>query len=197
MTINNYREKMMLDQEKSLKDTSILLKTGERIEVREPSMNDVGIMLEFINTLSKEDIYLNANPENLFDESQERQYVAECMYRLKHGTQVHLLALFDGKLIGSITVTKQAMRQTHVGVFGITIASEWRGKGLGESLTTIALSQAGKLGMTTIILDAFAKNKPAISLYKKLGFVEYGLLPKGFIYKGSLEDKVLMYKTLL
>lgn len=183
-------------QSKSIKETNIRLNSGEEVEVRIPRMDDVGDMLAFINELSKEDIFLNANPENLFDENQERQYVAECLYRIKHGMQVHLLAIYESKLIGSITITKQAMRQTHVGIFGITIARQWRGKGLGESLTKMALNLAKELGMTTVILDAFAKNTPAINLYKKLGFVEYGMLPRGFMYKGELEDKILMFREL-
>jgi RimJ/RimL family protein N-acetyltransferase len=187
---------MTESQSRSARETKMRLKSGEVIEIREPRMDDVDDMLAFINELSKEDIFLNANPENLFDENQERQYVAECLFRLKRGTQVHLLAIYEDRLIGSLTITKQAMRQTHVGVFGITIAKQWRGKGLGESLTKIALNRAVELGMKTIILDAFAKNTPAINLYKKLGFKEYGMLPKGFSYKGKLEDKVLMYKDM-
>lgn len=196
MIINNYKDQMTEGQIKSAWETKIRLTSGEEIEIRIPSMDDVGDMLAFINELSKEDIFLNANPENLFDENQERQYVADCLYRIKNGAQVHLLAVHEEKLIGSTTITRQAMRQTHVGIFGITIARGWRGKGIGESLTKIALSFAKELGMKIIILDAFAKNTPAINLYKKLGFMEYGLLPQGFSHKGKFEDKILMYRTL-
>lgn len=188
MVINNYKVSMNQNLTNPLK--------SDQITFRAPQLSDSKIMLDFINELSKEDIYLNANPDNLFTENQEQQYLVECLYKVKEHQQIHLLAFLDSELIGSVTITKQPMRQIHVGIFGLTIAKKWRGKGLGEMLARLAIEQAKTINIKMIILDAFAKNNPAINLYKKLGFTQYGFLPKGFVYQNKLEDKVLMYKEI-
>jgi len=41
--------------------------------------------------------------------------------------------------------------------------------------------------------DNIPINPTAKELYKTFGFVEYGSLPKGLLYKGKFEDEVYMY----
>ena len=171
-------------------------RSGKNISVREPRLSDVPIMAEFINTLGREDIYLNASPENIYSHAQEEQYVTDCLYKLSHRQQVYLLAFAADKLIGSVTITKQALRQPHVGIFGITIAKEFRGDGIGKQLAQSAINLAREIDIKIITLDVFATNLPALNLYASLGFQQYGLLPKGFVYRNTLIDKILMFREV-
>ena len=43
-----------------------------------------------------------------------------------------------------------------------------------------------------------ASNKAALHLYKKLGFIQLGIIPKGFLLKdGTYEDIITHYLTLI
>ena len=43
-----------------------------------------------------------------------------------------------------------------------------------------------------------ASNKAALHLYKKLGFIQLGIIPKGFLLKdGTYEDIIPHYLTLI
>lgn len=165
---------------------------GLVVEIRPPVMTDVPAMRDFINTLSAEDIYLNANPKYLYSLADEEAYVKSCVERMARREQVYLLALVDGKLVGSVTLTKQALRRVHVGVLGITIGKDHRGKGLGRLLMREAIGKAARIGVVLITLSAFADNEPALALYRSLGFEEYGRLERGFSYKEGFRDEVLM-----
>ncbi len=47
-----------------------------------------------------------------------------------------------------------------------------RGKGLGEFILRFAITRAGELGYSRIVLETISPLKEAISLYKKHGFTE-------------------------
>ncbi len=52
------------------------------------------------------------------------------------------------------------------------VASEARGKKLGEALIMACVSEAQKLGYTRVVLDTFQEPTYALKLYKRLGFTE-------------------------
>ncbi|KKQ62478.1 MAG: hypothetical protein US85_C0026G0006 [Candidatus Shapirobacteria bacterium GW2011_GWF1_38_23] len=63
---------------------------------------------------------------------------------------------------------------------------------------SLIISQAQKKlpSLKTITLDCFANNQVALNLYKSLGFIEYGRLPKGLNYRDTLVDEISMYKPI-
>lgn len=54
----------------------------------------------------------------------------------------------------------------------LAVDKNFRGRGIGEGLTSHAILQLKKLGTNYVTLGTRTMNKPALSLYKKLGFVE-------------------------
>jgi len=49
-----------------------------------------------------------------------------------------------------------------------------------------------ELSIKMITLDVIADNKPAFSLYRKMGFEEVAVLPRYFQHKGGLLDIIVM-----
>ena len=61
----------------------------------------------------------------------------------------------------------------------------------------ITLAEGKKLpSLQMVTLGVYANNPRAIHLYKKLGFKNYGTVPKAIHHKGKYVDEILMYKNL-
>ena len=73
-----------------------------------------------------------------------------------------------------------------------------RGQHIGEKLVTHCMEKAKELGYGILQFNAVVKsNEPALHLYKKLGFVQLGIIPGGFLMKdGTYEDIIPHYHLL-
>jgi len=86
----------------------------------------------------------------------------------------------------------------HISNASYAVKSTARGLGIGEKLVAHSLGKAKELEFKILQFNAVVKtNASAIRLYGKLGFVQLGVIPGGFLMKnGTFEDIVLFYKTL-
>ena len=73
----------------------------------------------------------------------------------------------------------------HRAEFGIALSKEYWGLGLGRALTEACIACAKEAGYTQLELDVVAENESALALYRKVGFVEYGRNPRGFLSRIS------------
>jgi ribosomal protein S18 acetylase RimI-like enzyme len=91
------------------------------------------------------------------------------------------------------------MVSSHVGYFGIGVAPEWRGMGLGTLLMQAVIAEAERHlgGLRLIQLDVFANNERGIQLYRKLGFTEYARLPGAVHHRGNYVDLISMYRPVV
>ena len=73
-----------------------------------------------------------------------------------------------------------------------------RGQHIGEILVRDCMKTAKTLGFGILQFNAVvSSNKPALALYRKLGFVQLGVIPNGFLMKdGSYEDIIPHYIAL-
>ncbi len=78
------------------------------------------------------------------------------------------------------------------------VKKDLRGMHIGEILVRDCMKTAKTLGFGILQFNAVVRtNKPALALYKKLGFVQLGVIPNGFLMKdGSYEDIIPHYITL-
>ncbi|MFR2044242.1 MAG: N-acetyltransferase family protein [Oscillospiraceae bacterium] len=86
----------------------------------------------------------------------------------------------------------------HICNASYAVRSDMRGKHIGELLVTDCLKKAKELGYKILQFNAVvATNTSALELYKKLGFVQLGVIPGGFLMKdGHYEDIIVHYHTL-
>lgn len=201
-----------------------LSKKRSRILIRYPLANDASAMREYINTLSKEQTFIRFQGEkmSLTDEIKYLKSQLKRIKRINKNQTVQLFVIHNNKsstffsrsldphdkprgfkkvldkIIGICAVDMKDKTESHEGVFGLSVASEFRGEGIGSLLMKLTLEEALKkmLELKIITLGVFSNNSLAMDMYKKFGFIEYGRLPKGVFHRGQYVDHVYMYKNV-
>ncbi|MEK7540043.1 MAG: GNAT family protein [Patescibacteria group bacterium] len=174
-------------------------KRGQEIIFRLPQKEDVQALWKFINKIVKEDTYVSTSePISLKD---EKAFLDSRLSGLKTQHAIYITAWVGKELAGVCGIDRKVSgqrRTPHVGKFGITIAKKFRAQGVGKQISLVALeaAQTGIPGLKIIELEVFGTNAPAVALYKKLSFKQYGKLPKGLLYKGKYMDEIFMYKNV-
>ncbi len=171
---------------------------SEDISFRMVRRDDTEILLDYINTLSKERTYIMYQGRQLTYEVEDR-YIENFMKDVEMGNAVKILAFHADTLVGVADAVRSTYEtEPHVCTFGIMLKKEWRGKGIGSVLMdkTLEAISTHMAGISIIRLGVFGNNPIAERMYRKKGFVQYGLLPQGLRHKEEYVDHIFMYKRL-
>lgn len=151
----------------------------------------------FINSLVEEDAKILMNEKATLKD--EKEFIGDALKSTKNKSKVFVIARDGNKIVGNTSIEKQRWRRNHMGHFGIAIAQEYRGIGLGKHLISEVIKSAKKEfgpGLKVIQLEVLVNNKPAIALYKKMGFKIIAKIPRQIQYKGKLIGEYIMNKYL-
>lgn len=170
-------------------------KKGNFVVVRTPLMEDVSLMTDFINEMSREDTFISFSGEQITEE-EESKFVKEFIENMEKGNGLSILAFVGDTLISSSGISRQQRRSKHFGSLGISIKDGYREEGIGTELMNIMIDGAEKMKMRAIELSCFANNPRAFYLYEKMGFREVGRIPKKYFYKGDYIDSIEMVREL-
>ncbi|HEX4882820.1 MAG TPA: GNAT family N-acetyltransferase [Casimicrobiaceae bacterium] len=83
----------------------------------------------------------------------------------------------------------------HVGVLGMGVLRDYRGRGIGRRLIAAALA-AAEGRFEQVDLDVYGNNVAAQALYRSVGFVEQGRKRGGRKLDGAYDDILLMTRFL-
>ena len=159
----------------------ITLKNGKTALLRNGEAADGDAVFIVFNQIHAETDFLLTYPdENSFDPEREAAFLHE---KTDSQNEIEILAIVDDKIVGTagISAIGTKVKIRHRAEFGISILREYWGLGLGKALTKACIQCAKDAGYTQLELNVVAENTKAISLYKKLGFEEFGRNPKGFL----------------
>jgi ribosomal protein S18 acetylase RimI-like enzyme len=122
--------------------------------------------------------------------------LAEIQERLQPREDSAIFGAFqESGLCAVVGVQRESMRKLahKCFIWGVYVAPESRGHGVGEKLLSHVLVYAATvLGARQVNLGVNTKNSAAIALYKKLGFVEFGLERDYLLVGGELQDEYQM-----
>lgn len=176
---------------------TITAKNGKEIIFRYPTIEDAPRLLTYINTLSDERTFIRFQGEQQTVE-EETIFLQDQLDRIEKKTGVFLVACDNDIIIGATQINTQRLTERHVGEFGIALAKNYRGMGVGRAFMNTVIEEAKKHIPTLeiIILTVHAKNGIACSLYESFGFIKYGSLPNGVKLEDGYMDQVMMYKLV-
>ena len=136
-------------------------------------------------------------------ESQAATPIGDVALRLREASESphdFILGLFlDGAFIGMVGFRRERReRVRHKGsIWGMYVAAESQGKGLGRALMREAISRASSMpGLRQISLGVISGNAYARNLYMSLGFESCGLEKRAILVNGRYHDDELMQMFL-
>ncbi len=174
--------------------SKIALANGDTATLRAPNWSDLDDLIDYINGLVEERALIT-KAEKVTRES-EAEWLGQRLAEIENGHTIHLVAEVNGKVVGAGEVNQLAEERSHTGYLGIGLSKSYRGQGLGAAVMRALEKLSKKAGLKILILDAFATNTVAITLYEKIGFREVGRIPKGICRDGKYIDLVRMTKEL-
>lgn len=158
----------------------VTLRNGTQCCLRSGTEADAQAVIDNFNLTHGETDYLLSYPdENSFNVEQEGKFLKE---KAESKNEVEILAVVNQTVVGTAGVdavgTKFKLR--HRAEFGVSVAEEYWGLGIGGALLDACVECARAAGFAQLELDVVADNSRAISMYRKAGFVEFGRNPRGF-----------------
>jgi len=174
-----------------------LLKNGKEALLRNADIDDGQAVYDVFNVCHRETDYLLSYPEeNSFGSTEEGEFLQK---KTDSSNEIEMVAIVDNKIVGlaGIEAVGHKYKVKHRAEFGISVLNDYCGLGLGEALSRACIECAKVAGYKQLELNVVADNIAAISLYKKLGFKEFGRNPRGFNSKVSgYQELVYMYLEL-
>ena len=161
-------------------DKIITLKNGREALLRNGEFADgEAVFVNFNETHAETDYLLSYPDENSFDAQQEAEFLKE---KTESPNEIEIVAVVDGVVAGTagIEAVGAKYKLKHRAELGIAILKEYWELGIGKALMEACIECAKDAGYTQLELNVVAENERAVSLYKKMGFVEYGRNLRGF-----------------
>ncbi|WP_284165073.1 GNAT family N-acetyltransferase [Frigidibacter sp. SD6-1] len=107
--------------------------------------------------------------------------------------ELQLVALAGERVVGTISLVREANRRAHVGSIGMAVHDDFQGRGCGTALLSAVVDHADRwLTLTRLELTVWADNSPAIRLYERQGFQREGLGRAYALRDGAFVDALFM-----
>ena len=168
-----------------LYNKKVILKNNSVCIIENASENNACEILDLLKrTCVQSDFLLSYPEEIIFTVEQERDFLES---KKVSNDEVLLCAKIDGKIIGTASINKigNNYKVKHRAEFAVAIEKDFWNIGVGNKLSLACIESAKMSGYKQLELTVVSTNFSAISLYKKIGFVEYGRNPKGFLLKNG------------
>ena len=112
--------------------------------------------------------------------------------------QASFTAEYNGEIAGMAVLYLQPYQKySHHCLFAIIVSAKHRNLGIGRALIEHFEKEAKERFKIELIHLEVYENNPAIRLYEKLGFKEYGRHPRFIRENGQYICKILMQKKLV
>ena len=172
--------------------TTTFTKDGRALLIREAEGKDAGVLLKYLDRISRETDYLTFGPEEFsLTENEEFKFLE------RHQTRdncIYLLATIDEAIVGNLIFTAGSRpRIRHVGELSTSVLKEYWNIGIASALFDSFLEWAkGGNIIRKINLRVRTNNQRAIGLYKRKGFVVEGMQRKELFMDRKYYDNLWM-----
>lgn len=178
-------------------ERTVKLKNGQSCMLRNAAEGDAQEVYDIFHLTHTQTDYLLTYPdESKMTVDGERAFLKEME---ASENEIELCAAVDGKIVGTagIQALGHMFKMQHRAEFGISVDRAYWGLGIGRALTEACIECAKTAGFAQLELTAVAENAAALSLYRSIGFTEFGRNPKGFLSRISGWQETVMMRMEL
>lgn len=158
----------------------IVLQNNKKCLIRDAVGDDAQEVLNvFLQTHEQTDYLSSYKDETTFDADFEKKFLTDIENSEK---EIYICAVVDGHIVGTASVFSIGPNKVrHRAEFGIAVDRDFWGIGIGQALTAACIEFSQSAGYAQLELEVVSDNTGAIALYRKMGFIEFGRNPRGFI----------------
>ncbi len=170
----------------------VLLKNNRSVIIRTARTSDAENLLNTARLYIADSEYIPKLAEEIkLTIEQEEEWINSYS---ENEDSLLLVAEYQGQIIGNIDLTSNRRKiMAHTAVIGMGILKEWRNTGLGTAMLTSIIEWAKQNKTLELIwLEVYTENTLGVSLYKKMGFKENGVVKGFFKQDGRYYDKLTM-----
>jgi len=164
------------------------------MEIKELQIEDSKNFLELTKITDAETTFL------YFEENERKTTLEEQVKNIQSGIEqgyISLVCEIDNELVGYVVgFTFEVNRRKHCMSIAIAMLQDYSSKRMGTELMKELIKRGKDKGITRFELDVSVKNKIAINLYKKMGFVIEGERKNSYLIDGEFDDDYIMAKII-
>lgn len=159
-------------------------------------MDSQDVIDNFILTHAQTDYLLTYADEAGFTRENEADFLSR---KLESENEAELVAVVNGAVVGTagISAVGSKYKIRHRAELGISISKAYWGLGIGRAMMDACMELARQAGFHQLELEAVASNERALELYRKMGFVEYGRNPLGFLSRENGYQELVYMRLVL
>jgi putative acetyltransferase len=106
---------------------------------------------------------------------------------------VQIVAVLDGRLVGTAGIIASKGRRSHVGGIGMCVHDDFQRRGIGIAMLAALIDAADNwLNLRRLELTVYVDNAGAIALYEKFGFTIEGTRRQDAFRDGAFVDSYAM-----
>jgi len=177
-------------------ERELRLPDGRAVRIRRAVPDDAAAVLRYLSQVGGETPNLTFGAEGPgLTESEERDYLARVG---QADNSLAIIALVGDTIVGGLTFDGgRRPRLRHVGEFGISVAQEYAGVGIGRAMIEYMIAWAERSGVVRKInLKVRVDNAAAIRLYERMGWVHEGRTTRDTLIDGQFNDCLLMGRAV-
>lgn len=169
---------------------------GHQVILRNPEPEDAQNMIDLVNALDTETVFLAREPGE-FEMTMEKEQDFLASQKASEST-LFLVCLVDGKVMGSCQASCPARRRfRHKAMVGIALRQAVCGLGIGRKMMNALIDWGKERGLSHLELEVDTGNLPALKLYMSLGFLVGGCkYHERKLTDGTYRDDYYMYLPL-
>ena len=164
------------------------------MKIRELQIEDSKKFLDLTKITDAETPFL------YFEENERNTTLDQQIKNIQNGIEkgyISLISEIDNKLVGYVIgFTFEVNRRKHCMSIAIAMLQDYSSKGIGTELLKELIKRGEERGVTRFELDVSVKNKIAINLYKKMGFIIEGERKNSYLINGEFDDDYIMAKII-
>lgn len=171
-----------------MRTEEVRLRDGRTVTIRPAEIEDAAALLENINLVCAEEVYLMID-QIPYDLEREREWLSA----FDGARSVLFVSVQGDQVVGQVDCHGgEWPKNRHVGLVGIAIRDGWREAGLGTALMSRILEWMRERGFRKADLSVFATNERARRLYGAFGFEVEGIQKRQVRIRGEYLDEIRM-----